>query len=108
MNAMTLLVVLTYVLTLKRAFSVAAMKDLLLRVIKEVVQVFRYIVSELCILVAVSLDIDECETNMAMCEHSCKNTNGSFNCFCDEGYVLQSNNRSCTGIIVDIIPVMYV
>ncbi|XP_029902877.1 thrombomodulin-like [Myripristis murdjan] len=37
-------------------------------------------------------DIDECE-NERPCEHTCLNTLGSYECFCDEGYELQEAYR---------------
>jgi hypothetical protein len=40
------------------------------------------------------LDIDECEDPNA-CHQHCLNTNGSFICACDQGFVLQTDRRSC-------------
>ena len=37
-------------------------------------------------------DIDECKTTQAAkCEHKCANTLGSFQCYCNEGYLLEQN-----------------
>ena len=33
-------------------------------------------------------DIDECAVGNGSCEHSCVNTEGSYFCGCDDGYVL--------------------
>ena len=49
------------------------------------------------------LDIDECETGQHTCEHSCNNTEGSYTCYCDDGFRLNTeNNHGCDGnLIVD-------
>ena len=41
------------------------------------------------------VDIDECVSNP--CQHSCKNTKGSFKCHCDDGYQLK-NDYECNDI----------
>ena len=43
------------------------------------------------------LDIDECGTNIDECavEASCFNTNGSYNCSCNDGY--SGNGKVCVG-----------
>ena len=48
-------------------------------------------------------DIIECTSNNGYCEHSCINTIGSYKCLCDEGYVLNSNARSCSGIYYSLL-----
>ncbi|CAM4944086.1 unnamed protein product [Rotaria socialis] len=40
-------------------------------------------------------DINECEENPNTCHQHCLNTNGSFICACNEGFVLQADGRSC-------------
>ena len=40
-------------------------------------------------------DIDECEEEP--CAHICTNTIGSFKCSCRVGYLLQRDERNCTG-----------
>ena len=42
-------------------------------------------------------DIDECD-GLNPCEQSCNNTDGGFQCGCDEGFVLESNSFSCEGL----------
>ena len=32
-----------------------------------------------------SVDIDECRVGNGGCQHYCNNTEGSFNCYCDDG-----------------------
>ena len=41
-------------------------------------------------------DINECEEFNGNCEHNCTNTNGSYDCSCDEGYVLNEDGYNCT------------
>ena len=43
------------------------------------------------------LDVDECATHADNCEVGCVNTDGSFQCTCNEGYKLQQNGHSCEG-----------
>ena len=43
----------------------------------------------------IHVDIDECASSP--CEHTCTNTPGSFVCSCNDGYVLNSDGRTCTG-----------
>lgn len=41
-------------------------------------------------------DIDECEGGrQGVCSHSCVNTQGSFHCHCNPGYLLESDGRRC-------------
>ena len=42
-------------------------------------------------------DVDECETNNGGCDQVCTNTDGSFFCSCDEGYVLTPDGFNCSG-----------
>ena len=44
-------------------------------------------------------DIDECEILKGGCEHICTNRNGSFDCSCLPGYVLNNDSLSCTGML---------
>ena len=52
-----------------------------------------------------SADVDECSplpsanSSMATCEHQCTNTDGSFFCACDEGFVLAVDGQSCLGML---------
>jgi len=43
-----------------------------------------------------SSDINECSISSS-CEQNCLNTNGSFVCSCEDGYVLNSDGQNCTG-----------
>ena len=43
-------------------------------------------------------DINECQSNLDDCEHTCYNTIGSFTCGCQPGYTLASADGSvCIG-----------
>ena len=43
------------------------------------------------------IDIDECATDLNSCHKNatCKNTHGSFKCFCNDGF--RGNGTTCTG-----------
>ena len=43
-------------------------------------------------------DHDECATSLHGCQHSCNNLNGSFFCSCNAGYVLNKDNKTCSGV----------
>ena len=53
-----------------------------------------YMCVQLCNLHFV--DIDECSSSP--CGHICTNTAGSFVCTCREGYLLDSDGSTCTGM----------
>ena len=40
---------------------------------------------------------NECEEGIDNCEQLCTDTEGSFVCGCNEGYVLDANGFSCNG-----------
>ncbi|XP_065086137.1 protein tolkin-like [Ochlerotatus camptorhynchus] len=40
-------------------------------------------------------DVDECSVNNGGCHHECKNTVGSYECFCRNGYILHDNGHDC-------------
>ena len=42
-------------------------------------------------------DIDECAKENGGCEVSCVNTDGSFECDCQDGYVLNEDDETCSG-----------
>ena len=48
------------------------------------------------------VDINECQTNRGGCEHNCTNTEGSFNCLCQRGFILASDGLQCDGKIHDV------
>ena len=42
-------------------------------------------------------DIVECDENNGGCSQICTNTEGSFECSCREGYVLDNDGQNCSG-----------
>ena len=44
---------------------------------------------------SISTDINECE--LGYCNHFCNNSEGSFTCSCQNGYVLEDDDRTCVG-----------
>ncbi|XP_076353916.1 epidermal growth factor-like protein 7 [Tachypleus tridentatus] len=40
-------------------------------------------------------DVDECSKKVKSCEHDCINTPGSYRCQCHNGFILQSDAKSC-------------
>ena len=59
-------------------------------------------------LIFLYLDVDEC-CNLALntCQHICKNTIGSYYCECNEGYMLQSDYRTCESMLCRLRSIMY-
>ena len=46
------------------------------------------------------IEINECDLDTDLCEHTCTNTAGSYACSCNTGYQLGNNNHSCSGISI--------
>ncbi|XP_030242302.1 latent-transforming growth factor beta-binding protein 4-like [Drosophila navojoa] len=44
------------------------------------------------------VDIDECRLNNGGCSHTCRNTQGSYQCVCPAGYQLAANARDCQDV----------
>ncbi|SPP81274.1 dorsal-ventral patterning protein tolloid [Drosophila guanche] len=42
------------------------------------------------------VDVDECAVNNGGCQHRCRNTYGSYQCSCRNGYTLSDNGHNCT------------
>ena len=42
-------------------------------------------------------DINECDESNGGCSHNCNNTEGSFECSCRDGYILDSEGKTCSG-----------
>ena len=42
------------------------------------------------------LDINECANNKGGCQYACRNTMGSYACWCQVGDTLDSDMKSCT------------
>ena len=45
----------------------------------------------------IHIDTNECGNNDGGCNQTCVNTVGSYNCECDEGYNLNSDEHGCDG-----------
>ena len=43
-------------------------------------------------------DTNECIENRDSCEHVCTNTEGTFQCSCLDGYILDSDGANCTDV----------
>ena len=42
-------------------------------------------------------DVNECETNNGECTQLCTNSDASFSCSCEEGFILQDDQKTCKG-----------
>ena len=42
-------------------------------------------------------DINECAESNGGCSHNCNNTEGSFECSCRDGYILDGDGKNCSG-----------
>lgn len=53
--------------------------------------------------VLANLDMDECESGDNACEDMCVNTEGGYECSCEEGRQLASDAMSCEEIEVSVL-----
>ena len=51
------------------------------------------------LIVCFVADIDECLVNRGGCGTNCTDTNGSHVCSCTPGFVLQSDAKTCAGMV---------
>ena len=42
-------------------------------------------------------DINECDEENGNCSQNCNNTIGSYQCYCEDGYILDSDEHTCNG-----------
>ena len=49
------------------------------------------------IIIILYIDVDECADGTNGCNQHCTNTDGSYSCYCNAGYELQDNQKSCEG-----------
>uniref|UniRef100_A0A1A9W8J7 EGF-like domain-containing protein n=1 Tax=Glossina brevipalpis TaxID=37001 RepID=A0A1A9W8J7_9MUSC len=54
---------------------------------------FRYSVTK-----SMCVDINECEETYGICSQKCRNFPGTFQCICDDGYVLNADKLSCSAL----------
>lgn len=52
------------------------------------------------VVIITSADVNECDINNGNCQQMCKNLYGRHSCSCREGFVLDSNKRTCSGKIL--------
>ena len=45
------------------------------------------------------VDIDECQENTDNCSQGCNNTIGSYLCYCEDGYSLDTDLHMCNGTV---------
>ena len=53
-----------------------------------------------CYFSLCDVDIDECEESTSNCTQICNNEDGGYSCTCNDGYQIDSDNRTCKGITV--------
>ena len=102
-----LMIVLNSVLILLVVMSVIVMMDteqLLLTLhsvkVRSYINSLNFVFITVCIWivlhVSVISDIDECD-GYNDCHQMCTNTEGSYYCSCNTGFVLEADNRTCRG-----------
>ena len=51
-----------------------------------------------------NVDVDECAIDdAAVCDQICRNIDGSFECACNSGYVLNEDGLTCSGVTMHSI-----
>ena len=48
----------------------------------------------------ISKDKDECMLANSGCQHMCTNTDGSYKCYCNSGFLLKPDGLTCQGKIM--------
>ena len=59
------------------------------------------------IIIIIISDIDECEVNNGGCSDTCTNKPRSYQCECEQGFQLKSDNKTCEGKILTNILIFY-
>ena len=103
MNVMKAMVaVVKFALTLKEVLNVhVRMAIYYIMIVVVQVSISNYIVT-----ISSKPDINECDEGNGGCSDYCDNTQGSFECSCDDGYELESDRRNCVGTVC-ILKYMY-
>ena len=50
--------------------------------------------------ISILSDINECNDGTHKCSQICTNTNGSFICGCNDGYHIDFDNDTCSGMYI--------
>ena len=50
-----------------------------------------------------NIETDECAASPSPCQHVCTNTVGSFQCSCNNGYLIDSDETSCNGMFAHML-----
>ena len=51
-------------------------------------------------ITSISIDINECSVNNGGCAQNCINTNGSYHCECNVGFVSVNDGTQCYGKLI--------
>ena len=63
------------------------------------VKVLLLVISHLQLyLYVIVVDVDECLTDNGGCTQTCNNIDGSYQCSCQDGYQLDSDDHTCIGM----------
>lgn len=57
----------------------------------------RFVSGLIIAVIIISADVNECDINNGNCQQMCKNLYGRHSCSCREGFVLDTNKRTCSG-----------
>ena len=53
-------------------------------------------------------DVDECVNGFHTCNHNCNNTIGSYECFCDDGFMLDQTDTNCIGMQMSLYNCIFI
>ena len=70
------------------------------RMVKLLFQIHPCIFAYYSITLNLFSDINECDVNTDNCSQLCNNTIGSYQCYCEDGYILDSDEHTCNGIVL--------
>ena len=51
-------------------------------------------------------DVDECGEDIDNCSQNCSDTLGSYQCICNDGYTLDSDEHTCNGLCLKFIKIV--
>ena len=93
-----LMIVSIHAITLMVVMCVIVMLDMYL-ILMDQPALVSVLSNLLLVIIIIIIDDDECSRNNGGCEHLCNNTDGSYNCYCINGHVLDDDGLGCSGII---------